>query len=150
MCGCSACAASIAVASVLATMPAVYASMVSSSEMGRLSVIEPGFGMGILSVCFALLGRILWISACSIICSIRVVHIFGNRPSRLSVKPWFLAFVGVLWMLLVRFVWICGACFSRLYVNGHWNSLFGLGGVKMWAILLWACMMYFCMCCSSL
>ena len=52
MCGCSVFVFSNASASCCATSPDMYASIVSRSEMGRLSVCDPGFGIGILSVFF--------------------------------------------------------------------------------------------------
>ena len=59
MCGWSVFVCSNALASFCATSPDVYASMESSSDIGRLSVSDPGFGIGMHCVCLACSGRIL-------------------------------------------------------------------------------------------
>ena len=95
MCGCSVVVFSKPNASCLATIPAMYSSMVSISDIGRLSLSDCGFGMGILVVCFALTGRILWMSVSSMSFSIAVVHWGGSRANRFSVKPSSLALPGM-------------------------------------------------------
>lgn len=54
MWGCSVDVFSSPAESCFATIPEIYASMVSISDMGLLSFIDCSFGIGILVVCFAL------------------------------------------------------------------------------------------------
>lgn len=133
MCGCNVFVASMAAARLVATSPAMYASIVSNRDIGLLSVSEFGFGIGILSVCLALFGMILCIRASSMVCSMSVVHSGGSLPRRFSVKPPFRALVGVVFIMFVRSICVLGLlCFSS-YVYGQLSSLFGLGGVNMCA-----------------
>lgn len=75
--------------------------MVSMSEMGRLSVSEPGLGMGMRLVCLAFVGSILCISISSASVCIRVVQIGGRRARTLSVKPSCRALLGIACIVFV-------------------------------------------------
>ena len=92
MCGCNVFVCSIACASVFDIFPDIYASSVSSSDIGLRSVRESGFGIGILCVCFAAVGSSLCMSMNCMICSIICFHMSGSLPNMFSVKPPFRAF----------------------------------------------------------
>ena len=108
----------------------------SRREIGRLSVSESGLGMGILWICFARCGRILWMRVCSMILWAIWAQARGSLARTLIVKPSQRALCGHFCMSCRKFSLVLKASFVRSYLNGHVRSECGSGGVNMGARLL--------------